>query len=456
MNDLFTFDEIRTVTGGNILGAFDPSMTVAGVSTDTRADAPRSLFLALKGENFDAHNFLADAVKHGAILLCVEDGAKVPADATAIVVPDTVKAYQSLAKYHRQKFSLRVAALTGSCGKTSTKECLRAIFNHAYGTEHVLATEGNTNNHIGVPRNLLKLNNDHTAAVLELGTSHFGEIEPLADAVRPDHALIVSIRSSHIENFKTLEGTATEKSAIFRFLSPDGAGVIPHTCAGNDVLRNALSGHRILTFGPEEDADFRAEYLGGDLRGASFRLTRKDTGETETVHWSIPGAHQASNAAGAAALASLYGISLKDAAAGIANTVLPGMRMRITERDGMTWINDAYNANPDSMIASLTWLAEFADQEKLVLVLGDMAELGDAAQQGHLDVLLQARKFFPSARLITVGAKMKAAAENLACQPVAMFERSADAAGKIREYLKAGDMIFLKASRSTQLELVES
>lgn len=457
-SSLFTFQEVAEITGGMICGSFDPNRTITTVSTDTRSDAPESLFIALKGETFDAHNFLSDAVSHGAVLLCIEKNSieKLPEGIPAVAVDSTVEAYRLLAKYHRARFpGLITAALTGSCGKTSTKECLRAIFNHVYGEAHVLATEGNTNNHIGVPRNLLKLNKDHKAAVLELGTSNFGEIDPLADAVRPQNSLIVSIRSSHIENFKTLDGTATEKSDVFKYLPSTGAGVIPYDCPGNAVLRKALAGHKLLTFGPEAEADFRSEYLGGDLRGATFRITRKDTGEQQTIHWSVPGAHQACNAAGAAALASLFGITLEQAAAGIAKTVLPGMRMRITERDGMTWVNDAYNANPDSMKASLEWLAEFADQEKLVLLLGNMAELGDYAESGHKEVLETARKHFPKARLIVVGPDMKRAAETLAIPADAVFANSGEAAANIKQFLHEGDLIFLKASRSTKMEKIE-
>lgn len=455
---LFTFQEIADVTGGTIYGPFDPAGVVTTVSTDTRTVGADSLFIALKGENFDAHNFLSNAVSNGAVLLCIEADSvqKLPEGVAAIAVKSTVEAYRLLAKHHRGKFpGLITAALTGSCGKTSTKECLRAIFNHVYGAEHVLATEGNTNNHIGVPRNLLNLTAAHKAAVLELGTSNFGEIDPLADAVRPQNSLIVSIRSSHIENFKTLDGTATEKSDVFKYLPPEGAGVIPYDCPGNAVLRNALAGHKILTFGPEAEADFRSEYLGGDLRGATFRITRKDTGEQQTVHWSVPGAHQACNAAGAAALTSLFGITLEQAASGIAKTVLPGMRMRITERDGMTWVNDAYNANPDSMKASLTWLAEFADPQKLVLILGNMAELGEYAESGHREVLEMARKLFPEARLLVVGPDMKRAAETLAIPPDAVFPDSAEAAESVKNYLREGDIIFLKASRSTKMEKIE-
>jgi len=449
---LFTFEEILQATGGTSVGEKKTGVSVCSVSTDTRKPMPGALFIALRGESFDAHAFLANAVERGAAVLCVEksSGAPLPPGIPIVAVDSTEKAYQDLARFHRMRFpALRVAALTGSCGKTSTKEALRAIFNHVYGNDHVLATEGNTNNQVGVPANLLKLEQRHKIAVLEAGTSHFGEIEPLARCIRPDHAMIVSIRSSHIENLGSLEGIASEKSHIFGELPTNGGGVIPFRCAGNDILREALKGHRILTFGTEEEADYRAEYLGGNLRGASFRLIRKETGETAEVNWSVPGEHQAVNAAGAAALASFFGISLADAAEGLKGTTLPGMRMRIAEHGGATWINDAYNANPDSMKASLLWLKEFADASRLVLVLGDMGEQGDRAPEAHADVIRFARDNFPAARIVAVGPMMSEAGKGIADSS---FASSAEAKNLP---VKPGDLVFLKASRSTRLELVE-
>lgn len=450
----FTFGEALRITGGIPLGPFDPEKVFTAVSTDTRESMPDALFIALKGDSFDAHLFLADAVRMGAVLLCIDRGesARLPDGVPAIGVDSTLSAYQAVAAAHRAKFpDLRVAALTGSCGKTGTKEALRAIFNAAFGKDHVLATEGNTNNQIGVPRNLLRLTSEHRIAVLEAGTNHHGEIAPLAACIRPDNALIVSIRSCHLENLGSLEGVAQEKSNIFSTLPPEGGGVIPYSCAGGDILRKALAGHRILTFGPEPEADYRAEYLGGDLHGASFRLHVRATGEEALVHWSVPGAHQASNAAGAAALASFFGVSLAKAAEGLSGTTLPGMRMRVTEHGGATWINDAYNANPDSMAASLGWLHEFADDSKLVLALGDMLELGTDSHKLHAATLAKARELFPRARIIAIGERMTAVGRDADI----FFPDSKAAAKEILSCVKPGDTVFLKASRSTKLELLE-
>ena len=193
---LFTFAEVREACGGTFSPSVDPEAVIDTVSTDSRKTQENMLFFALEGERFDAHDFLEDAVRNGAVLLCVsaKKANKIPFGASALLVEDTLKAYQALAAYHRNRFpALKVIALTGSSGKTSSKEILRSIFQHVYGKDHVLATEGNTNNQIGVPQNLLKLNEDHQVAIIEMGTNHHGEIEPLARIALPEAALIVSI-----------------------------------------------------------------------------------------------------------------------------------------------------------------------------------------------------------------------------------------------------------------------
>ena len=237
---LFRFEEIQKALGGTFLN--EPhGEGVDAVTTDTRAITPNSLFIALSGERFDGHDFLDAALKQGASLLCIERAklAKLPAGAPAIAVDSTVAAYQALARFHRMCLPVKAIALTGSSGKTSTKEMLRAIFVRAFGAEHVLATEGNTNNQIGVPLNLLKLTPEHKYCIIECGTNHHGEIEPLSNTIRPDAALIVSIGRCHLENLGSLEGVATEKSKIFSHLAPGGTAVIPLGAAGFDIMLKA-------------------------------------------------------------------------------------------------------------------------------------------------------------------------------------------------------------------------
>ena len=452
----FTLHELLRATEGRLVGSDAPAM-VDSVFTDTRETAKNALFLAFSGEQFDAHDYLAQAVANGASLLCVEENKldKLPPGVPAIAVSSTVTAFQRIARFHRMRFpNLKVILLSGSCGKTSTKESLRAIFVHAMDSISVLATEGNTNNQIGLPQNLLRLNARHRIAILEAGTNHHGELEPLSFCAMPDLAIIVSIANCHLEFLGSLEGVAQEKSKLFSHLAPGGLAIIPAQCPGQDILARAAAHFRTGTFGFEDtDADVTAKYLGGNLHGAKFMLTRATTGETVTVQWGIPGRHQAGNAAAAALAALSFGIPFQTIAEGLGRTTLPGLRMRVSEHAGSTWINDAYNANPDSMAASLNWLSEFADPKKLVLVLGDMGELGAASAEGHRSVCVLAKKLFPGAQCIVVGPHMTAAAEESGLDCTAY--PSAQDAAKASPQIATGSLVFLKASRSTHLELIE-
>ena len=447
----FSLDELLEATGGRLVNQFRKD-GISAVTTDSRKNIPNALFFAIPGEKFDGHDYLVQALENGADLLCIEEKsiAKLPENAPAIVVPFTIPAYQKLAAYHRRKIDPKVIALTGSCGKTSTKEMLRAIFQEAYGKDAVLATEGNTNNQIGVPQNLFRLEPQHKYCIIEMGTNHHGEIEPLSAATEPSAALIVSIARCHLENLGSLEGVAVEKSNIFRYLH--GTAVIPADAPGFDIMKKAAGKNPIITFGSSK-ADFDARPLGGTIRGSVFELKDNRSGKTAKVEWRLLGAHQAKNAAGAAALASSFGIPLDVIAKGLSNCVLPGMRMKITDHGGATWINDAYNANPDSMRASLSWLAEFADPAKLLLVVGDMLELGDAALQSHIEILDFAEKNLKGASVIAVGPVMMQASQKF--PGIRAFPNSAEAVETVRKSAKPGNIVFLKASRGTKLELTE-
>lgn len=464
---VFTFDELREASGGRLFPE-GVSGSVLSVSTDTRRKMDGALFVALSGEKFDAHSFLADAVEMGAGLLCIEEEKKelAPAGIPLLLVKDTLKAYQNIANYHRKRFpQLTLVALTGSYGKTSTKEALRAIFSAHYGKESVLATEGNTNNQVGVPRNLLALEPRHKAAVIEMGTNHFGEIAPLAECAAGTGAMIVSIGSCHLEFFLDHAGVAREKSNIFTTLPPRGGKiVIPEEVPEKEILLAAAekSAASIYTFGESEKADMGVKYLGGNLEGSSFELYDR-TGEKEekaVVRWTLSGKHQACNAAGAAAMARHFGIPLKTIAEGLTNTVLPGMRMRQTRHGGALWLNDAYNANPDSMRSGLLWLADFADPARTVLVLGDMGELGDNALREHMKCLAFARLLFPSTVICCIGRRMMEALSLLypgTPDPAAggFSEPGKEALAFIEKHAGEGSIVYLKGSRSTALEKLE-
>ena len=452
---LFRFEEILKALGGTFLN--EPrGEGVDAVTTDTRAITPNSLFIALSGERFDGHDFLDAALKQGASLLCIERTKldKLPAGAPAIAVDSTVAAYQALARFHRLRLPVKAIALTGSSGKTSTKEMLRAIFVRAFGAEHVLATEGNTNNQIGVPLNLLKLTPEHKFCIIECGTNHHGEIEPLSNTIRPDAALIVSIGRCHLENLGSLEGVATEKSKLFTHLAPDGTAVIPLGAAGFDIMLKAAAPREIRPYGTGEGSVMEAFYRGGNINGSSFELLNHRTGERVTVNWSLSGAHQAHNAAGAAAVADAFGISMQTIAEGLAACVLPGMRMKRTEHNGAVWLNDAYNANPDSMKAALAMFREYPCKRRFAL-LGDMLELGDFSREAHEEVGRQAADSGVNL-LVTYGEQARRTAVTAAARGLPTFHADTyqQAAEVLLERMQPGDALLVKASRGMALEKV--
>lgn len=455
----FTLDELQFATGGDWHRKISPSLIVSGIKTDSREDCRGVLFLALAGEKFDAHNFLTDVVNSGAAALCINQAAidKINPlwDIPVLVVPDTVTALQHLARHHKRRLNIKTIAVTGSMGKTSVKEIIRSILIASAGIDAVHATIGNTNNQIGVAQNLLMLNSGHLYAVIEMGTNHHGEIEPLSCCAEPDIAVVASIGPCHLEFLGDLNGVAREKSKIFSGLHQDGIAVIPESCPGMDILENAAGKFRQLRFG-KSSADVKVDYLGGKLHGSTIKLSIPNHPTAQVIDWKLSGAHQALNAAAAAAAAVALGISIDAIAAGLTSCTLPGMRMKISEINGITWINDAYNANPGSMIAAIAWLAEFAEPEKLVLVLGDMLELGESSAAEHCRVIKTAAYTFPNAVICLIGKQMSTAAKELKSrQDIIVCADSNAAKQQLMPLLKPGTTVFLKGSRGMHLETIE-
>lgn len=445
----FTARELADATGGRWRDGREPAV-ISGVFTDTRQDGGGRLFLALSGENFDAHNFLPAAIAAGAAALCAAESKQSklpsPSPVPVLLVDDPLRAYQKIARFHRNRFpELTVAGITGSVGKTSVKEMLRAIFTAAAGEEHVLYTVGNTNNQVGVPRNLLGLGPEHRYAVIEMGTNHHGEIEPLSLCAQPRIALVNSIAPCHLEFLGSLAGVAREKGRIFAGLPADGTAVIPKACPEVEILVAAAAPRRVLRFGEGDGCDAAARYLGGRLEGSSFELVFR-SGESFRIDWTLTGRHQAVNAAAAAAAALAAGIAPETIAEGLRNTRLPGMRSKITRlANDVTFLNDAYNANPGSMRAAFEHLAEFADPGKLVLLLGEMRELGEESEPAHREILTLAETMFPGARIVTIGPGFSRAGGK---------EHYADAASARHVAAGAvpGTLVFAKGSRGIAVE----
>ena len=298
---LFSAAELVAATGGFWRNNLVPQGNFA-INTYSRTVQANECFIPIVGERFDGHDFL-DKLPDGVIALANGDRTA-PATLPVLEVADTLLAYQQIARFHRKRMTnLQIAAVTGSVGKTSVKEMLRAIFTEAVGAEHVLYTLGNTNNQIGVPQNLLRLTDDLRYAVIEMGTNHHGEIAPLSACALPDGALINTIAECHLENLGNLDGVAKEKSAIYSAMVPtEGIAVYPAECAGKAVIEKAAMPYQKFTFG-SSDSLVSSEYISGSLNGSTVKLNFNAINHSETFDWELTGAHQAANAAAAATLA---------------------------------------------------------------------------------------------------------------------------------------------------------
>lgn len=444
----FTWERIAGATGGVWLRK--PSgIGAMAIYDDSRNVTPGSLFVAIPGELADGHDYVLQASERGARAVCVQRPLSSSVLSTlsgrgcgVLMVDGGLAAFHALACLNRCRFpELRLLSVTGSCGKTSTKEMCASIFETRW-LGHVLKTIGNTNNHFGVPRNLLRLRPDTEAAVIEAGSNHPGEIAALGALIRPQSALITCIGAAHLEYFHDLEGVAEEKGDLLAAAAPDGFCIIPADCAGREILLRHAAPRRVITFGTGPESDVRAEYGGPVAGGYAISLTRRDTGERVDFTWGIGGAFQACNAAAAAAAGLAYGLSLSEAAAGLQCCVLPGARMAESDIGGVHWVNDAYNANPDSMRAGLAWFAEASRKASTRwLLLGEMRELGEASPTAHRKVLEEALSLFPhDTVVVTVG---PAFAPFAAEHGLRHFE---DAAAASVLKFPAGSWVYLKAS----------
>lgn len=424
---------------------------VGSVSTDTRTLQRGAVYFALRGERYDGHDFLQQAVAAGAAALVVEnlpDGF-VSGGAAVLRVADTLLALQRLAYWYRETLELEVVGITGSSGKTSTKEFTAAVLARRF---KVTATRGNLNNHIGLPLSVLATGPEHSAAVWEMGMNHAGEIAPLCEIARPKIGIITNIGTAHIENLGSREAIAMEKGALARALPEDGTLILPAGCDFVEYFRQRTRA-RVLCVGNGRGI-IRAENLTTTAAGTGFELVGEG-GARVPVQLQVSGHHMVSNALLAACAGHVLGIPLSEIALGLAAVAPSGGRLRRIELgSGVTVIDDTYNANPESMVAAVDTLAEqpLADGARRIAVLGDMAELGEHAIDGHRRVgrAAAARGLI----LVAVGtlAAHTAAAAREANGEAYHFDDQQQAAGWLRDHCRAGDVVLFKASRSAAIE----
>lgn len=370
--------QVAQVLGAQMIGA---DIALTGVSTDTRAVGAGQLFIALRGARFDAHDFLEQAVASGAAALLVADVSKVPADVSALVVDDTLLALGRLAAAWRAQFSLPLIAVTGSNGKTTTKEMVAAILKAQFGDD-VLATRGNFNNDIGLPLTLLRLNATHRAAVIEMGMNHPGEIAHLATIGAPTVALVTNAQRAHLEGMGDLDEVAREKGSIFVGMPANGIAVINGDDKYADMWRAMAGAHTVRTFAIDHAADVHGKVRQHGLEAGVYLSAPE--GEAE-IRLSIPGRHNAGNAVAAAAACLAAGLPMNAVVTGLES--FAGVKGRLQRRAGLKGaeiLDDTYNANPDSVRAGIDVLA--ATIGRKLLVLGDMGEIGEASGQYHDEI----------------------------------------------------------------------
>lgn len=452
----FTLDEvIQAVERAAILD--DPNQSFTDIVTDTRKIAPGVLFVALKGERFNGEDFVEDAIKSGAA------GALVSKDyvgndtfgGTIIKVEtDTQKAYQQLAAFWRQKFQIPVLAITGSNGKTTTKDMTAAVLSAKFP---VLKTQANFNNEIGLPLTLLQLNQLHRAAVVEIGMRGLNQISALAPVAAPEIGIVTNVGETHIELLGSIENIAKAKAELVEAIRPGGAVILnndnPYTAAMKD---KAASGVKVITFGIEQPADIKAANLVSGAQSTSFQCTIGQGGPTVELTIPMLGRHNVSNALAAVAAGHYLGLTPAEIADGLSNLEMTGMRFECKRMKSYNIINDAYNASPMSMEASLATLQEITQGKRSIAVLGDMLELGHVATSAHQKVGQQAAAAGVAA-LITLGEmgrEIAAGARAAGLTEVYSFAEHQAAAHKLQEILQPEDTVLFKGSRGMKLEKV--
>ena len=418
------------------------------ISTDTRTIGPGALFVALKGPNFDGHQFVAAAKEQGAVAALVDH--ELAADLPQVVAADPLMALSEFARDWRARFSIPVIGITGSNGKTTTKEIIAAILTPIGPT---LVTRGNLNNHIGVPLTLLGLEPTQRFAVIEMGANHLHEIEHLASLSQPTIGLVTNAGAAHLEGFGSLDGVAEGKGEMFRALRPDGTAVINADDRYLEFWRELRGCERVLTFGLEGRADFAARAVRNisDENGFRFEFELVTPAGSAPASLKLAGMHNLRNALGAAAATFAAGATLQQIVQGLASMKPVSGRLELKPAlQGGYLIDDSYNANPSSMKAGIDALRGFSGERWLVL--GEMRELGATADELHAEVGRYARTA-GIARLFGVGAGAQHAVDAFGTG-AQWFESVEALIAAVRPELKKNIAVLIKGSRSNRLERV--
>lgn len=448
MNEI-TVNEIVNATNGKLLFGRDDAV-ISEVSTDSRKAGANTLFIPLIGEVHDAHKFIPQVIESGCRTFLASEKDKVSDfdKCNVILVDDTLVAMQSLAKYYLDKLGLKKIAVTGSVGKTSTRDMVYYICCEKYKTGRSLA---NFNNDVGVPLTIFSLDDSMEVAVFEEGMDHAGEIHRLVDITRPDVGIITNIGISHLENLGSRENILKAKMEITDFFGPSNTLVINESC---DLLNKSdIKGqYKVIGVG-EENEDYIVSNIC-DLGEKGIKFTLTVGGEQRQISLGVPGAHNAINGALAIAACSQFGITLDQAAKGLSNLSLTGKRLAIRESGGIKVIDDTYNAAPDSMKSAVSTLVNTEGKRKIA-ILGGMNELGDDSRKYHKEV----GEFAASKGVsLVIGVEEKAkdiveGAKEKGCDTM-WFPSKEEMYPELMNILSSGDVVLIKASNALHMDEV--
>jgi UDP-N-acetylmuramoyl-tripeptide--D-alanyl-D-alanine ligase len=450
-----TVAELTEACKGRLMSG-DPKVRISSFSTDTRTLKQGDLFIALRGKTFDGHDFLQGALKRGAVGVVISSSPQIPLPAGCVVIQvrDTEWALGEMANLWRRRYLVQVVAITGTNGKTTTKEMSGSVLRKRY---RVLTSPGNLNNLIGLPLSLFQLRQDHEVAVLELGMSARGEIHRLAEIAEPDVGVITNIGEAHLEFLGSVGEVAEAKGELLPFLAGERLAILNLDDPYLGGLLPRVRG-RLLTFGLNSSADVRGEQIR-IMKGGRTHFTLVTGGRRVRVHLNAPGYPSVYNALAAAAVGFAFGLDLELIVAGLEEAKGATMRMqKILHPSGAVIVNDAYNANPSSMAVALETFFIMVKGKDAILVLGDMLELGAGAEAAHRRVGAVLGRYRPG-RLITLGERAReigagAEAAGLDRQRIHHCQNHSEAREVLRPYCRPGHWIFLKASRGMHLEKV--
>ena len=447
--DKLSLAEVVQVTGATANS--EAEIFFEAVTTDSRKVTSGVLFVALKGEIFNGEDFVEEAFRKGAAAVIVSKSFDKNLRGVVLKVDDTLTAYRQIAGAWRDRFNIPIVAVTGSNGKTTTKDLTAAALN---GLGHVNKTSGNFNNEVGVPMTLLELNDNHCAAVVEIGMRGLGQIEELAKFVKPTIGIVTNVSEAHIELLGSIENIARAKGELVEAIRSGGTIILNADNHHTAEMKNlAGAGVKVVTYGLENNADLMARDILIGSVSTEFILSYGD----KEYDFEIPmlGRHNVSNALAAIAAGLEVGLSVDEIQQGISTLTTTKMRFEVIRRDGLTIINDAYNASPASMRVAIKTASEVYDG-RLIAVLGDMLELGDISERIHREIgaELVENKFDTLITLGDLGEFIAEGARAAGLKNVYTFNTHEDAAKKILELVHEGDTILFKASHVMHMEKI--